>query len=174
MIWVLTWVTRSMIPWWVIVSSVLNEACAIFSRGESPCTLMMLAEWLLPDSRRQKPLESERDGDLPPSSPPFSRSVWSSSISYIQMSSQKQTRLILWISGTRSGLPDAAAGAEWITGAVIWNDVLISELGEGFVTTSSQLHAGSPGGRCVCKPGVWRVSFILYKTPHEKWSISRK
>lgn len=47
-------------------SSVLNEACAIFSRSDSLCILMTLTERLLPDGGRQKPLESERDKDLPP------------------------------------------------------------------------------------------------------------
>lgn len=69
MIWVATWLTRSMSPQWVMVSSVLNEACAIFSRSDSLCILMTLTEWLLPDGGRQKPLESEQDKDLPPSAP---------------------------------------------------------------------------------------------------------
>lgn len=54
-----------------MVSSVLNEACAIFSRSDSLCILMTLTEWLLPDGGRQKPLESEQDKDPPRSLRPL-------------------------------------------------------------------------------------------------------
>ena len=49
-----------------MVSSGLNEACAVFRRSDSPCILMTLTERLLPDGGRQEPLERHPDKDPPP------------------------------------------------------------------------------------------------------------
>lgn len=84
-----------MSPQWVMVSSVLNEPCAIFSQSDSLCIQMTLTEWVLTDGGRQKPLEMKRDKDLPPSARLLISVIFIYIVRLNKLRETKKTHLIL-------------------------------------------------------------------------------
>ncbi len=124
MIWVATWLTRSMSPQWVMVSSVLNDACAIFSRSDSLCILMTQSDSYQTAGDKNHWSRNKTKISLPL---PLSLSVWSLSISYFQISSQKKANssypwagdygFIQNSSACYQGLSDDAAVTECIIDA---------------------------------------------------------